>query len=143
MHRDTRLAELIGEAVVMRSTDPETGGEIIRQHNRPGGVLTSDLCVLDDISRAPGESLNVLLRILNERKIGDTPIPLRSAIATSVTLALVNWSRAHCTEAIVLWCMQLSCGACSCLGGACSCLGGACSCLVVHAALLGEQLDVD
>merc|ERR1712166_249393 len=83
MHRDTRLAELIGEAVVMRSTDPETGGEIIRQHNRPGGVLTSDLCVLDDISRAPGESLNVLLRILNERKIGDTPIPLRSAIATS------------------------------------------------------------
>ena len=31
MHRDTRLAELIGEAVVMRSTDPETGGEIIRQ----------------------------------------------------------------------------------------------------------------
>jgi len=83
MHRDTRLSELIGEAVVVRSQDAETGGEIIRQQNKPGGVLTADLCVLDDISRAPGEALNVLLRILNERKLGQTPIPLRSAIATA------------------------------------------------------------
>ena len=39
--------------------------------------------MLDDISRAPGEALNVLLRILNERKFGETPIPLLTAIATS------------------------------------------------------------
>ena len=39
--------------------------------------------MLDDISRAPGESLNVLLRILNERKYGDEDIPLLTAIATS------------------------------------------------------------
>lgn len=29
------------------------------------------MCVLDDISRAPGEALNVLLRVLNERKWGN------------------------------------------------------------------------
>ena len=90
MHRDTRLAELIGEAVVLRSNDPQTGGQLIRQHNQPGGVLTADLCVLDDISRAPGESLNVLLRILNERKMGDSKIPLRCAIATSVRRLFVH-----------------------------------------------------
>ena len=39
--------------------------------------------MLDDISRAPGEALNVLLRILNERKFGDRKIPLLCAIATS------------------------------------------------------------
>ena len=38
--------------------------------------------MLDDISRAPGEALNVLLRILNERKFGNDPIPLITAIAT-------------------------------------------------------------
>ena len=48
-----------------------------------GGILTSEICLLDDISRAPGESLNVLLRILNERKYGDEEIPLLTAIATS------------------------------------------------------------
>jgi MoxR-like ATPase len=50
--------------------------------NRKGGVLTAEICVLDDISRAPGEALNVLLRILNERKFGDDTIPLLTAIAT-------------------------------------------------------------
>eukprot|EP00438_Fugacium_kawagutii_P020446 Skav206751 [mRNA] locus=scaffold167:9351:12995:- [translate_table: standard] len=46
MHRDTKLHELIGMAC---------------------GILTAELCVLDDISRAPGEALNILLRLLNER----------------------------------------------------------------------------
>ena len=31
----------------------------------------AQMCVLDDISRAPGEALNVLLRVLNERKWGN------------------------------------------------------------------------
>src|SRR5215475_5964930 len=34
------------------------------------------------ISRAPGEALNILLRILNERKFGDDNSPLLTAIAT-------------------------------------------------------------
>jgi MoxR-like ATPase len=85
LHRDTRLAELVGDVVLERRPLPEPGaeGERIRQRIEPGGLLTAEVCVLDDISRAPGEALNVLLRILNERKFGDQPIPLLTAIATS------------------------------------------------------------
>ncbi|MXW43675.1 MAG: AAA domain-containing protein, partial [Candidatus Dadabacteria bacterium] len=58
-------------------------GERIKQDIVKGGILTSEICLLDDISRAPGESLNILLRILNERKFFSEPIPLLTAIATS------------------------------------------------------------
>jgi MoxR-like ATPase len=81
MHRDTRLSELVGDLVISR--EDTKNGEIIRQNIIKGGILTAEICLLDDISRAPGESLNVLLRILNERKYGDEEIPLLSAIATS------------------------------------------------------------
>jgi MoxR-like ATPase len=83
MHRDTRLQELVGDAVIHREARTGTRpGEVIRQRVSPGGILQADVCVLDDISRAPGEALNVLLRILNERKFGLEPIPLVTAIAT-------------------------------------------------------------
>ena len=52
LHRDTRLAELVGDTVIFREQD-DSGGEVIRQVNRKGGILTSEICVLDDISRAP------------------------------------------------------------------------------------------
>ena len=81
-HRDTRLAELVGDVVIQREPEGE-GGELIVQSIRKGGVLTAEICVLDDISRAPGEALNVLLRILNERQFQTEPIPLLTAIATS------------------------------------------------------------
>eukprot|EP00937_MAST-01D_sp_MAST-1D-sp2_P001480 g1480.t1 len=95
LHRDTRLSELIGDAVIVK--EPAATGEIIRQQYVRGGILTCELAVLDDISRAPGEALNVLLRVLNERRFtigsggggdgggdgGDGgAIPLLSAIAT-------------------------------------------------------------
>ncbi len=85
LHRDTRLSELCGDVVLERRPLPESegGGERIHQRIEPGGLLTAEVCVLDDISRAPGEALNVLLRILNERKFGEESIPLISAIATS------------------------------------------------------------
>ena len=85
LHRDTRLAELVGDTVLERRElgSEEGGGERIHQRIEPGGILTAEICVLDDISRAPGEALNVLLRILNERKFGDESIPLMTAIATS------------------------------------------------------------
>ena len=82
-HRDTRLAELIGDVVLERSELADGKGEVVRQRVRHGGVLTADLVLLDDISRAPGEALNVLLRILNERKFQSQPIPLITAIATT------------------------------------------------------------
>lgn len=83
LHRDTRLSELLGDLVISRETQENGGGELIRQRIVEGGILTSQICLLDDISRAPGESLNVLLRILNERKFGENKIPLLTAIATS------------------------------------------------------------
>lgn len=83
-HRDTRLAELVGDVVIERQREGgENGGEIIMQSIRKGGVLTAELCVLDDISRSPGEALNVLLRVLNERQFQSESIPLLTAIATS------------------------------------------------------------
>lgn len=81
LHRDTRLSELVGDLVISKESTDE--GEIIKQKIVQGGILTAEICLLDDISRAPGESLNVLLRILNERKFFNEPIPLLTAIATS------------------------------------------------------------
>lgn len=82
-HRDSRLDELVGDRVVIREP-VGSGAEVIRQATRKGGLLTAEICVLDDISRAPGEALNVLLRLLNERRWTDgSPIPLVSAIATA------------------------------------------------------------
>lgn len=81
-HRDTRLAELVGDVVIHREPRGDTG-EVIVQSIQKGGVLTAELCVLDDISRSPGEALNVLLRILNERQFQTEKIPLLTAIATS------------------------------------------------------------
>ena len=81
LHRDTRLSELIGDLVISREQTDD--GEIIKQKIVKGGILRSEICLLDDISRAPGESLNVLLRILNERKFFNEAIPLLTAIATS------------------------------------------------------------
>jgi MoxR-like ATPase len=81
LHRDTRLSELIGDLVISKETTDR--GEVIKQKVVKGGILTAEICLLDDISRAPGESLNVLLRILNERKFFDEEIPLLTAIATS------------------------------------------------------------
>lgn len=82
-HRDTRLAELVGDVVLERRPLPDDGGERIHQRVEPGGILEAQVAVLDDISRAPGEALNVLLRILNERRFGEREIPLLTAIATS------------------------------------------------------------
>ncbi len=83
MHRDTRLSELVGDVVLERTPTGENGGEVIQQRLEPGGVLTSEVVLLDDICRAPGEALNVLLRVLNERKYQSYSIPLLSAIATT------------------------------------------------------------
>ena len=82
-HRDTRLCELVGEPVIRREALGEGAGEVVRQATLPGALLTCEVAVLDDISRAPGEALNALLRLLNEREYEGTPMPLRSAIATA------------------------------------------------------------
>jgi len=83
LHRDTRLPEIVGDVVLERRAAPDGEGEMIHQRTLPGGILTAEVCVLDDISRAPGEALNILLQILNERRFGEESIPLLTAIATS------------------------------------------------------------
>ncbi len=80
LNRDTRLSELVGDYMIHRERDDKA--EVIRQEIVRGRILTADICVLDDISRAPGEALNVLLRVLNERKFGKERIPLLTTIAT-------------------------------------------------------------
>ena len=81
-HRDTRINELIGDSVLVREEDASIGGEVVYLKTKPGGLLKTEICVLDDISRAPGEALNVLLRLLNERTFDGQSIPLLTAIAT-------------------------------------------------------------
>ncbi|MCZ6557374.1 MAG: AAA family ATPase [SAR324 cluster bacterium] len=83
LHRDTRLTELVGDVILEKKELPGGKGEVIRQKLMPGGVLTCEVALLDDICRAPGEALNVLLGILNERKFLDLKIPLMTAIATT------------------------------------------------------------
>ncbi len=80
LNRDTRLSELVGDYVIHREHIDKA--EVIKQDIMRGRILTADICVLDDISRAPGEALNVLLRVLNERKFGKERIPLLTTIAT-------------------------------------------------------------
>ncbi|MDH4121504.1 MAG: AAA family ATPase [Deltaproteobacteria bacterium] len=80
-HRDTRLADLVGDPVIRREKSAK--GEVVAQGLRRGGLLTARLAVLDDITRAPGEALNVLLRLLNERQYGGERLPLVTALATS------------------------------------------------------------
>jgi MoxR-like ATPase len=82
LHRDTRLADLVGDVVLERRRLEAGEGETISQRIEPGGVLTAEVCVLDDISRAPGEALNVLLRVLEERRFGHERLPLLCAVAT-------------------------------------------------------------
>ncbi len=88
LHRDTRVNELIGDMIIRRNPkgNPENSSlvrEEIRMDLRPGGLLTAEVAVLDDITRAPGEALNVLLRVLNERQYNNKAIPLMCAVATS------------------------------------------------------------
>lgn len=83
MHRDTSVADLVGDTVLQRTPLGTSGGEWIRQSLRPGKLLQAELAVLDDITRAPGEALNVLLRILNEREFQCWSLPLISAVATT------------------------------------------------------------
>ena len=45
--------------IVRESVDSADGeAELVSQRTEPGGIATADICVLDDITRAPGEALN-------------------------------------------------------------------------------------
>ena len=79
-HRDLRDTDLLGDAVLR--THRSEGVERLEIGIEPGALLRAEVAVLDDISRAPGEALGPLLRILAERVGPGGPIPLETAIAT-------------------------------------------------------------
>eukprot|EP01062_Namystynia_karyoxenos_P048665 TRINITY_DN3713_c0_g1_i1.p1 TRINITY_DN3713_c0_g1~~TRINITY_DN3713_c0_g1_i1.p1 ORF type:complete len:755 (+),score=231.09 TRINITY_DN3713_c0_g1_i1:72-2267(+) len=81
LHRDTRASHLVGDPVLLRLAGAG-GGEQLRFSSADGGMLGCGVAVLDDISRAPGEALNVLLRVLAERRWKGLPLPLCTAVAT-------------------------------------------------------------
>jgi len=81
-HRDLRETDLLGDARIRREPAGR-GGERVRREVEPGPLLQAELAVLDDLSRAPGEALGPLLRILSDRRALGTPLPLATAIATA------------------------------------------------------------
>ncbi len=91
-HRDTRESDLLGDSVLQRSKrrgdEPDRGRrggalERIRVALAPGPMLRAEVVVLEEISRAPGEALAPLLRILGARRALGESLPLESTIATA------------------------------------------------------------
>ena len=80
-HRDTRESDLLGDPILHRHAMAQ--GERLTRHLHHGPLLRAEMIILDDLSRAPGEALGPLLRILEERRIGGLRLPLETAIATS------------------------------------------------------------
>ncbi len=80
-HRDLRETDLLGDALIRR--DPIPDGERISRDIHPGPLLEAEVAVLDDITRAPGEALGVLVRVLSDRMALGRKLPLETAIATA------------------------------------------------------------
>ncbi|MFQ5697870.1 MAG: AAA family ATPase [Myxococcota bacterium] len=90
-HRDTRQADLLGDPVLQRrrlrpavaGRQRVPAGERLAFRLHPGPLLSAGFAILDDLSRAPGEALGPLLRILAERVALGRRLPLESAVATA------------------------------------------------------------
>jgi MoxR-like ATPase len=89
-HRDTNASELLGVPRLRR----ERRGNAERLSFEPGEGPIGDaqVLLLDDLSRAPGEALAPLLRILSERRAGTAPLPLETAIATAGAADLESYA---------------------------------------------------
>ncbi|HTO05804.1 MAG TPA: AAA family ATPase [Myxococcota bacterium] len=79
-HRDASAAELLGETRLRR--EAIGGAERISLELALGPAARAELLVLDDLSRAPGEALGLLLRVLAERRLSGQALPLECAVAT-------------------------------------------------------------
>ncbi|HKC51182.1 MAG TPA: AAA family ATPase [Myxococcota bacterium] len=80
-HRDASAAELLGEVHLRR--EARASLERIAIELSVGPSASAEVLLLDDLSRAPGEALGVLLRVLGQRRLADRALPLETAIATS------------------------------------------------------------
>jgi MoxR-like ATPase len=81
-HRDTSAADLLGAPLLER--EGGYGRERVRQRRLPGALASAQLLVLDDLSRAPGEALAPLWRLLAERRLEGRATPLETAVATAL-----------------------------------------------------------
>ena len=81
IHRDLRDSDLLGDPVLRRS--PHGAGERIARSIHPGPLLRAETAIFDDLSRAPGEALAPLLRMLSERVALGRALPLQTAVATA------------------------------------------------------------
>jgi MoxR-like ATPase len=88
-HRDIGERDLLGDTVLRRRR--LDGGERLEREISAGPLLAAEVAVLDDLSRAPGEALGPLLRILSERRALGRALPLETAVAT----ALPPWSEVY------------------------------------------------
>ncbi len=81
-HRDMRDTDLLGDARIRREPVGLRGARL-RRDIEPGPLLQAEVAVLDDLSRAPGEALGALLRILADRTALGRRLPLETAVATA------------------------------------------------------------
>jgi MoxR-like ATPase len=89
-HRDMRGEDLLGDPLLEARSGE--AGERLSRAVEPGPLLRAEIVLLDDLSRAPGEALGPLLRILSERHALGRSIPLASAIATSLPPELETYT---------------------------------------------------
>lgn len=82
-HRDTSASELLGEPHLRRERRETT--ERVSFERIPGALAHAEILLLDDLSRAPGEALAPLLRILSERRLAGMKLPLETAVATAAS----------------------------------------------------------
>ncbi|MEE9278995.1 MAG: AAA family ATPase [Myxococcota bacterium] len=81
-HRDTRSTDLLGDVLLRLQRDGRQ--ERLAREIAPGPLLQAEVALLDDISRAPGEALGPLLRVLSERRGLGRRLPLECAVATAL-----------------------------------------------------------
>jgi MoxR-like ATPase len=89
-HRDTSAVELLGSPRLRRQR--RGNAERLAFELMPGPLATAEVLLLDDLSRAPGEALAPLLRILSERRAAGAALPLETAIATAGAADLESYA---------------------------------------------------
>ena len=89
-HRDTHAAELLGAPRLRR--ERRGNAERLSFELAPGPLGRAEILVLDDLSRAPGEALAPLLRMLSERRAAGARLPLETAIATAGSSDLESYA---------------------------------------------------
>jgi MoxR-like ATPase len=89
-HRDTNASELLGVPRLRR--ERRGNAERLAFELAPGPLGSAEVLLLDDLSRAPGEALAPLLRILSERRAAGVRLPLETAIATAGAADLESYA---------------------------------------------------